>query len=143
MDDSTFWWIATGVAVAMELVTGTFYLLLLALGLAAGALAAHLGASTTVQIVAAAVIGGGAVAVWYLVRSKQPRRGHSSTNRDINLDIGGTIQVENWNPDRTATVKYRGAEWTAQLGPDEKPDSGVFRIVAVVGSRLIVRPVEQ
>ena len=140
MDDSTLWWIVAGVTVAMELVTGTFYLLLLALGMAAGALAAHLGASLTVQIVAAAVVGGGAVAIWYRVRSGQPRKAHSSANRDINLDIGGTINVEVWNPDRTALVKYRGAEWTAQLAPNVDVVPGVFKIVAVEGSRLIVQP---
>jgi membrane protein implicated in regulation of membrane protease activity len=140
MDDSTLWWIAAGVAVAAELVTGTFYLLMLALGLAAGAIAAHLGAPTTVQMVAAAVIGGGAVAIWYGVRSKQPRSGPSSANRDINLDIGSTIHVDAWDNDGTASVQYRGANWTAQLGPGETPAPGAHRIVEVVGSRLIVKP---
>jgi hypothetical protein len=35
---STWWWIATGALVAAELVTGTFYLLMLALGTAVAAL---------------------------------------------------------------------------------------------------------
>ncbi len=142
IDDATLWWILVGVAVAMELVTGTFYLLLLALGMAAGAIAAHLGATITMQIIAAAMLGGGAVAIWYRVRSKQPRRAHSSANRDVNLDIGGTITVQAWNPDGTASVKYRGAEWTAQLGPRATPGAGVFTIVAVEGSRLIVEPIK-
>ena len=30
MADSTLWWLLTGTAVAMELLTGTFYLLMLA-----------------------------------------------------------------------------------------------------------------
>ena len=42
---STGWWLAAGVLVVAELATGTFYLLMLALGLAAGALAAHAGAN--------------------------------------------------------------------------------------------------
>jgi hypothetical protein len=40
---STLWWLATGALVVLELTSGTFYLLMLALGAAAGALAAHLG----------------------------------------------------------------------------------------------------
>ena len=44
--------------VAAELATGTFYLLMLALGLAAGALAAHPGSARTAQIVSAALVGG-------------------------------------------------------------------------------------
>ncbi|HEU6455220.1 MAG TPA: NfeD family protein, partial [Roseateles sp.] len=41
--DATTWWIAAGVLVAIELGTGTIYLLMLAVGAVAGALAAHLG----------------------------------------------------------------------------------------------------
>ena len=39
MNDSTVWWLVTGVLVAAELMTGTFYLLMLATGAAAAALA--------------------------------------------------------------------------------------------------------
>ena len=61
---ATIWWILAGVSVALELATGTFYLLLLALGFAAGAVGAHLGLGTTAQIVVAAVVGSGATALW-------------------------------------------------------------------------------
>ncbi|TNF61541.1 MAG: NfeD family protein, partial [Burkholderiales bacterium] len=47
MADSTLWWLMTGAAVVLELLTGTFYLLMLAIGLAAGAVAAHLGLDLT------------------------------------------------------------------------------------------------
>jgi hypothetical protein len=46
--------------VAAELATGTFYLLMLALGCAAGALAAHAGVGPRPQVVVAALVGGGA-----------------------------------------------------------------------------------
>ena len=59
---STFWWVAAGVAVAVELATGTFYLLMIALGLAGAAVVAMLGMGLTAQIVSAALIGGGAPA---------------------------------------------------------------------------------
>ena len=55
---ATWWWLAAGVAVAVELATSTFYLLMVAFGLADGALAAHLGFGSTVQIVVAALVGG-------------------------------------------------------------------------------------
>ena len=66
MTHSTIWWLLAGVAVGVELVTGTFYLLMLAAGLVSAALAAHLGATVTVQpvgMVATAVQRGGAVDV--------------------------------------------------------------------------------
>ena len=59
MAESTIWWIIAGAIVAAELVTGTFYLLMLAIGMAAAAIAAHLGAGMTVQLLVAAAIGGG------------------------------------------------------------------------------------
>jgi membrane protein implicated in regulation of membrane protease activity len=62
MQDSTVWWLLTGTAVAVELATSSFYLLMLAIGLAAGAMAAHVGGAVPTQLVAAAIVGGGAVA---------------------------------------------------------------------------------
>ena len=49
---------------AAELMSGTFYLLMLAIGALAAALAAHLGAGLTTQLVTAAVVGGLAVVLW-------------------------------------------------------------------------------
>ena len=47
MSEPTLWWLVTGAIVVAELLTGTFYLLMLGLGAVAAALAAHLGASLT------------------------------------------------------------------------------------------------
>ena len=57
---ATWWWVAAGIAVAAELATGTFYLLMIALGLGAGAVAVHLGLAAPLQLLAAAIVGGGA-----------------------------------------------------------------------------------
>ncbi len=54
---STIWWLLTGVVIATELATGTIYLLMISVGLAAGAIAAHLGLDLPVQISCAAVVG--------------------------------------------------------------------------------------
>ena len=59
MEYSTLWWLAAGVAVAAELLSGTFYLLMLALGMAAAGLAANLGAPAQAQMLVAAGVGGG------------------------------------------------------------------------------------
>ena len=72
MEASTIWWLAAGAVVVAELLTGTFYLLMVALGLVAAALAAHLGLASALQIVSAAIVGGGAVVACYLVRKKRP-----------------------------------------------------------------------
>src|SRR5438067_936499 len=90
MADSTFWWSAAGIAVAVELATGTFYLLMFAIGLAAGALAAHAGAAQPAQFFVAAVVGGGAVTALRLQRRRNPKALTAGTDPDVNPDIGET-----------------------------------------------------
>lgn len=138
MAESTVWWLITGGAVAVELVTGTFYLLMLAIGLAAAAVAAHAGASVTVQLVVAALVGGGAIIAWHLLKGRQPAGPGASANPDMHLDVGETVQVDAWNPDGSATVKYRGATWTVVHRPGVMPTAGLHRVAEVVGNRLLV-----
>ena len=141
MAESTLWWLLAGAAVAAELVTGTFYLLMFAIGLAAGALTAHAGGSVAAQLVVAAVVGGGAVAAWYLLRGKRAAGPAAGANRDVNLDVGETVNVERWLPDGTAVVKYRGANWTVQPAEGEPQYVGAYRVREVVGSRLVVEKI--
>jgi membrane protein implicated in regulation of membrane protease activity len=139
MSESTIWWLLAGVAVAAELVTGTFYLLMLAMGLAAGAIAAYAGFGTVSQLLVAAAVGGGAVFGWYFYRSKSPAPLPASANRDVHIDIGEPVHVERWNADGTATVKFRGANWTAILSdPADSAVTGNFRIREMLGNRLVI-----
>ena len=137
---STAWWVLAGLAVAAELATGTFYLLMVALGLAAGAVAAHLGLSTSLQITTAAIVGGGATAFWHWRRMHHPRSAPAAENRDVNLDIGERVNVAAWGADRTAKVSYRGSTWTARLQPDAPATSGEHVVKAVEGNWLVLAP---
>jgi membrane protein implicated in regulation of membrane protease activity len=139
MAESTIWWLLAGTAIGIELATGTFYLLMLAAGLSAAAIAAHAGASSTVQIVIAAVVGAGAVLAWRAYKLSKPSSMPANANRDVNLDIGETVYVGAWDPDGTTTVKYRGANWAVSSSPGEALTSGTYQVAEVVGSRLIVR----
>ena len=143
MAESTLWWLLAGSAVAVELLTGTFYLLMLAIGLAAAALAAHLGLSVSAQSVVAALVGGGAVVGWHLVRQRRPKELPAASNRDVNLDIGETVQVARCSVDGTTQVKYRGAQWTAVPAPGTVPVAGPHRIREVVGSRLVIEQLQE
>lgn len=137
----TLWWLATGVAVIVELLSGTFYLLMLAIGLAAGAIAAHLGVSGVAQIVVCAVVGSGAVFAAYRVKRHRPGDPSARADRSVNLDIGEKVQIDAWESDGTAVVKYRGANWTAIHQPGVTPQVGIHRVVELVGNRLMVEPV--
>ena len=111
MAPSTLWWLLAGAAIALELLTGTFYLLMLALGMAGAAVAAHLGAGSDPS---------------------------ARAQRSVNLDVGETVQIEAWNPDGTAAVKYRGANWTAIHRTGVSPSAGAHRVSELVGNRLLV-----
>ena len=139
MAQSTIWWMLAGLAVAMELVSGTFFLLMLASGLAGAGLAAYLGVPVMAQIVVAAVVCGGAVVALYWHRSQGPRSPSINANRDVQMDIGATVYVEQWNPDATASVQYRGARWTVEMAdPDQPREPGLFKVEQLNGNRLVL-----
>ena len=137
---ATWWWAAGGLLVAVELATGTFYLLMLALGCAAGALAAHAGLGATTQVVIGALVGMAATALWHFKRARAPRSAPAESNRDVNLDIGQTVLVRAWGEDHTAQVHYLGAAWSAAFEGPGTPAAGPHHIVAVRGNQLVLTP---
>ena len=140
LSSPTLWWLLAGALVAAELATGTFYLLMVALGAAAGALAAHAGASSTVQIVAAALLAAGATAAWHFKRAQAPRSQPPQTNRDVNIDIGSPVHVQQWGADGSARVSYRGSTWSVRHQGPGAPTPGEHVIVSVNGNELGVAP---
>ncbi len=131
------WLVGAGVLVILELFTGTFYLLMIAIGLAIGGLVALLGAGGPVQTIAAAVVGVLATALLHRSRFGRPARHDAARDRNVNLDIGQRVTVPGWDNGR-ARVMYRGALWDVELGQGATPQAGEYRIVEVQGSRLVV-----
>ena len=137
-DYSTAWWVTTGLLVVLELTSGTFYLLMLAVGTAMGALAAHAGLPFPAQLVAAAAVGGAAVVLWHRRQLARKTTLRSAENPDVNLDVGSRVQVEAWGADRQAQVHYRGAAWNARFGGSSAPAPGEHVIIAVEGLQLVL-----
>jgi membrane protein implicated in regulation of membrane protease activity len=131
------WLVAAGVLVVLELFTGTFYLLMIAIGLAVGGVVAVLGAGGPVQTIAAALVGVLATALLHRSRFGRPAKHEAARDRNVNLDIGQRVTVPGWDNGR-ARVMYRGALWDVELGQGATPQAGDFRIVEVQGSRLVV-----
>jgi membrane protein implicated in regulation of membrane protease activity len=136
LNAAAVWWIAAGALVAVELASGTFYLLMLALGAAAAAICAHLGSGLSVQLVAAALVGGGAVVAWHLMRSHRSAALPASADRDVNLDIGERVHVDQWDAEGNARVSYRGANWSAKYAGSGTPAPGLHVIGSIEGSQL-------
>jgi len=63
-DTATLWWIMTGVLLLSELLTGSFYLLMLAVGAALGATSAHAGLAPVTQWLVAALCSSALVFAW-------------------------------------------------------------------------------
>lgn len=137
MTDLTGWLVLAGVLVVFELLTGTFYVLMIAIGMALGAVAAMLGFSLPVQILVAAVVGVIATGILHRSRFGRPLRQDASRDPNVNIDIGQSVQVDTWN-DGKARVMYRGAQWDVDLAPGAIAGAGSFKIVEVRGSRLVV-----
>lgn len=147
MADWVYWFAAAGVLVAVEIFTGTFYLLMLALGLAAGGLVALTELSIAFQFIAGGIVG--AIATLLLNKSRFGARNkhHPAHDPNVNLDIGKTLTINEWQsvPDAPsqARVSYRGAMWDVELGSGGQARSGTFVIREIRANRLIVENVAQ
>jgi len=135
-------WVVVGFALVIaELVTGTFYLLVLGVGFFAAAVCAWLGANFVVQAVAGsavALLGAWAVHHWD-ARNRAADAGHSNL-----LDRGQAVVLEGWTnePAGIARVRYRGASWDARLADAAaRPATGsTLYIEGQEGSTLVVVP---
>lgn len=132
-----FWWIGAGVLVVLELISGTFYLLMIALGCVAAAIAHIAGAAADLQFAIAAVVALAAVLLLRRSRFGRRTRKEASKNPDVNLDIGQTLAVPAWHEHR-ARANYRGAAWDVELAVGEPEDAQLYEIVEMRGSCLVV-----
>lgn len=143
METATLWWIAAAVLVIAEMLTGTVYLLAVATGAVAGALASHAGAALTAQIAIAAAVSTLATLLWHFSKLRERRSKTSSVeaNPNVNQDIGAQVQVDSWNADGTAQINYRGAQWTVLPLHNADRISGPHRVKEVIGNRFVVEKI--
>jgi len=137
------WAALAGIVVILELFSGTFYLLMISIGMVAGALVAAIGGTSALQLVIAGAVG--CLATVLLHRSKYGWKGNAHAERDpnVNMDIGQLIEVGQWNADGhgrfSARVSYRGAMWDVELHQGVG-EPGRYLIQEVQGSKFIVKP---
>ncbi len=67
-----------------------------------------------------------------------PAAAPATSNPDVNLDIGQSVQVDLWSADGLAKVQYRGAAWQARFIGSAPAQSGRHVIRAVEGSCLLL-----
>jgi membrane protein implicated in regulation of membrane protease activity len=126
------WWVLAFVLVAIELTTGTFYLLVYGVAAAAAGIAAWIGMGLVAQLVIAAAIGiAGTIAL------KKWRQAEGREDNLQNLDIGNAVAVEQWQGNK-GQVKYRGALWDAETQDAGVDSAKPLYIRAIRGTLLIV-----
>lgn len=136
------WWALAVALMAAELATGTFYLLVIALGMAAGGVAAFLGAGLTSQLLVAAIV---AIGGWAALRRRRVEHGDPRAGGQPDaLDVGQEVEVAQWLAGGQARVRHRGADWPASLAPGgpADPAPGRYVIRAVDGTRLVLAPLD-
>jgi membrane protein implicated in regulation of membrane protease activity len=135
MEHSLAWAIAGLTLVITELLTGTFYLLVLGVAAFGAALAAWLGFDFGPQaIVFVAVAGVGCYGV-HVYRAK------NQTQQMASIDAGQPASFENWVDQASglARVRYRGASWEARLEGEAALQPGaVVYVLATEGNTLKV-----
>jgi len=113
MQDYLVWAIAGFVLIIVELITGTFYLLVLGIAALVAAAVAFFGGNLWVQVIlggSAALLGTYFVHQWW---ARHPKTAKGSND----LDRGQTVIVESWVNESAgiARVKYRGSSWDARI----------------------------
>jgi membrane protein implicated in regulation of membrane protease activity len=121
--------------VVVELLTGTFYLLVLAIAAAAGALLAWLGQPLAAQAGFAVAVG---VVGVIIVHRYRVRTGVGIPGGNA-IDLGQRVTLESWinEAEGIARVSYRGTLWEARVvGP--RGDGSVYYIRGTDGSTLSI-----
>lgn len=133
-------WVVLGfVLVIAEMLTGTFYLLVIGLGAFAAALVSWLGGNTLVQAVVGGVVA--LAGTWYVHHFRHA--GRADLNREDNLlDRGQPVVLEGWANEAAglARVRYRGTSWDARLpaGHARPAPGATLYIASQEGNTLVL-----
>ncbi len=128
------WWVLALILIGIEMLSGTFYLLAIAVAFIAGGLVDFLGGSFLVQFVTTGVLGsaGCFIAYYYQQANKEKHQ------TQIEFDLGQRVLVLKWNDDGSARVSYRGSQWNAIAATPQTPRNKEMVIVRVQGSTLVL-----
>lgn len=135
MEQDLAWAILGLTLVIVELLTGTFYLLMLGIAAFGAAAAAYFGFEFPAQaLVAAAVAAAGCYGVYEY-------RARNASKQMAPVDAGQPASFEGWIDQgaRLARVRYRGASWEARIAGDDAPAEGaVVYVLNAHGNTLEV-----
>ncbi len=136
MEPYLFWILAGSLLVIFELMTGTFYLLVIGIAAFGAAAVAFLGLSFPIQSITAAVLGIAGSWLVHVYRAKNTQQQMRS------IDYGQPVVFESWidQENHRAKVMYRGAPWEAEVdGNNDSINQGMtLYILANAGNTLTI-----
>ena len=135
--DQYVMWILTAIAlVIVELLTGTFFLLVLGVAATGGAALSYAGSPLWAQAGFATLI-----AVLGVVFVQRYRNGVKTSGSINAIDVGHRVTLESWinESEGLARVHYRGTLWDAKI-LGERGAGTTFYIRGVDGSTLHIAP---
>lgn len=111
MEHYLIWLLAGFGLVIVELISGTFYLLMLGIAAFGGAAVAYAGRGFEFQIMVAAILAAAGCYGAHIYRAKNSKQQMAS------VDAGQPANFENWIDEGggLARVRYRGASWDARV----------------------------
>jgi membrane protein implicated in regulation of membrane protease activity len=128
-----YWFLLALILIALEMMTGTFYLLVLGIALGVGGCAALFGLNQPLQFTLSAVSG-----IVGTIILRRIRRARIAATPHQSLDIGQPVQAVHWRDDGTGRAQYRGSEWDAESEVANMPRDVPLYIKAMRGSTLIL-----
>lgn len=135
MDNYLLWFLLGFGLLIVELLTGTFFLLMFGIAAFAAGAIAFFGGSFPVQIITAAVAAGIGSYFVHLYRVRNAQEQMPS------MDAGQAVRFEAWVDEgaRVARVQYRGAPWEARVDGDAQVQpNAMLYILNVNGNTLTV-----
>ena len=129
----SLWLIAAAALTGLEMLTGTFYVLLMAIAALAGCAAALKGFSFEQQLLVF-----GAFALVEAIGFTLYRRRHPAKQTENFLDVGNQVVFKNTTPDGSWVVRYRGSDWQARPAREETRKDAPLVITKAAGNILIV-----
>ena len=128
------WFIVALCFAGGELLTGTFYLLAVAISITIGCLANLLGADLSRSLLITAAI---AISIFVMLRYTKKQQYKKSLPP---LDIGQPVTIIQWYDHLHARIQYRGTQWDAELIEDTVPvANALYEIAGQQGNIFFIR----
>ena len=133
MEPYLVWMLAGLGLVITELLTGTFYLLMLGVAAFGGAVVAYAGRGYEFQIVVAAILAAAGCYGVHIHRAK------NSKDQMASVDAGQPANFENWVDEGggLARVRYRGASWDARVDGQGGLEAGALLYVEQLEGHML------